>query len=206
MSPRRLVPALLLVSAGAAGGDPPEWVEDARGAASQLARQLKSELVSAIGAGGPPAGIETCRERAPEIADELSGGKLAVGRTALQYRNPGNAPEPWEEKVLRDFRERMDAGADPASLETWNVVSRDGQRIGRWMKAIPMQPQCTVCHGNAVPDAVADAVSRLYPEDRATGFEVGDLRGAFTVEIELDPAAPKNEFGSDIGHASAGRD
>ena len=35
------------------------------------------------------------------------------------------------------------------------------------------------------PD-VASRISELYPEDRATGFEAGDLRGIFWVEF---PAA-----------------
>lgn len=206
MNPRGILPVLLLASTGTFADDPPAWVEDARGSASELARHLKSELVAAMAAGGPSAGIDACRDRAPAIAAGLSGEDLTLGRTALRYRNPGNAPDRWEEEVLRDFRDHVEAGTDPASLETWDVQSRDGQRIGRWMKAIPMQPQCTVCHGTAIPDDVATAVSRLYPQDRATGFEVGDLRGAFTVEIELDPADPKNGVGSDIGHLAAGRD
>ena len=208
MSARVLLsaPALALVATAVVAQETPGWVHEARDAASELARALQSELASALSAGGPSAGIETCRVRATQIADAVSGPDLTVGRTALRLRNADNAPDDWETGVLRDFRERLEAGADPASLQTWHVQSRDGERIGRWMKAIPMQPQCLVCHGNAVPEDVADVLSRLYPEDRATGFAVGDLRGAFTVTVELDSRDSTNEADAGGGHDPAGRD
>ena len=40
---------------------------------------------------------------------------------------------------------------------------------------------CALCHGSAVKDDVKAAVAKLYPKDQATGFEPGELRGAFTV-------------------------
>jgi len=57
--------------------------------------------------------------------------------------------------------------------------------VGRYMKAIPTGPQCVVCHGENVAPALAETIQRLYPDDQATGFAPGDLRGAFTVTVEL---------------------
>jgi hypothetical protein len=185
--------ALIAVSVQAG---PPRWVELARESASHLGKQLKADLTAAIQASGPAGGVEICQARAPGIAKSLSRDGLSVGRTALRLRNPDNAPDDWERAVLERFERRTRAGADPASLEHWTVEDADGRRVGRWMKAIPMQPQCATCHGTDVAASLAQTISDLYPEDRATGFEVGELRGAFTVEVELPLPETETSQGS----------
>ena len=49
------------------------------------------------------------------------------------------------------------------------------------MKAIPTAEACLACHGHAVESELAALIDQYYPEDQARGFEVGDLRGAFTL-------------------------
>lgn len=60
----------------------------------------------------------------------------------------------------------------------------------RYMKAIPMQGMCMTCHGGQelIPDNVKERLATLYPDDQATGFTPGSLRGAFTVSIPPDTA------------------
>jgi hypothetical protein len=45
-----------------------------------------------------------------------------------------------------------------------------------------LQPLCVACHGKFLAPDVAAIIEEAYPEDQATGFEVGDLRGVFWVE------------------------
>ena len=45
---------------------------------------------------------------------------------------------------------------------------------------------CTTCHGASVAPDIAAQLDALYPEDRARGYAVGDIRGAFTVVQPLD--------------------
>lgn len=178
--------ALLAAGPVHAAEPSPDWVDSAREAAAGLGGTLKQELQAAIAEGGPVQGIETCRVRAPEIARERSGPELRVGRTALRVRNPDNAPDDWERTVLADFQQRMADGADPAGLQAWIETEVDGRPTGRWMKAIPTQPLCLTCHGDTLAPDLAEAIRDAYPEDRATGFAVGELRGAFTVDVILD--------------------
>lgn len=186
-SPALAAPLALLAAGLLHATEPsPDWVESARTAAAGLGGTLQQELQAAIAEGGPVQGIETCRIRAPEIADEQSNPDLRVGRTALRVRNPDNAPDDWERAVLADFQQRLADGADPGSLETWIKTEVEGRPTGRWMKAIPTQPLCLTCHGDTLEPDLAEAVRDAYPEDRATGFAVGELRGAFTVDVMLD--------------------
>jgi hypothetical protein len=50
---------------------------------------------------------------------------------------------------------------------------------------IKLQAQCLMCHGPAekIPLEVKTQLAKLYPQDQATGFQEGDLRGWFWVEL-----------------------
>jgi len=178
---------VLLAAAAALAQDPePVWVEQARTSAAELGGRLQQELQAAMREGGPVSGIEVCKTRAPEIAATVSGPKLDVGRTALRIRNPDNTPDPWEVSVLEDFERRAAAGETPGQFESF-VIRNDGQRrFGHWMKAIPTQGLCATCHGVDIAPEVVEAIDAAYPQDRARGFSAGDLRGAFSVEVDLD--------------------
>ena len=153
-----------------------------RDAIKSFAGALQKQLKSAMTDGGPTAAIEVCNIAAPEIAESASTASgWSVGRTSLKLRNPGNTPDAWELAVLRDFEDRKAAGEDPGTLDHAEIVVGDGQRTFRYMKAIPTQPVCIVCHGTSIAPEVTARLDALYPEDRARGFEVGDIRGAFSI-------------------------
>ncbi|WP_376696683.1 Tll0287-like domain-containing protein [Wenzhouxiangella sp. EGI_FJ10305] len=178
--------ALLSVSASAAEDPAPAWVEDARSGAAALGSQLQKALQAAMAEGGPVTGIEVCRIQAPEIAENVSGPGVQVGRTALRVRNPDNAPDSLEARVLEHFEQRLAKGDAPGQIETF-VIRRQGERrFGHWMKAIPTQGLCTACHGSNISPELDEAINAAYPQDQARGFSVGDLRGAFSVKVELD--------------------
>lgn len=155
----------------------------ARDAVKELAGQLKGHLGAALKEGGPVAALGVCNDKAMPVTKAVGASQgLAIGRTALKVRNPGNAPDAFETRVLEEFAAKMKAGADVAKLDHAEVVEEGGVKTFRYMKAIPMAGEpCALCHGSAVKDDVKAAVAKLYPKDQATGFEPGELRGAFTV-------------------------
>ena len=50
------------------------------------------------------------------------------------------------------------------------------------MAAIVTQPPCLVCHGGRIAEPVRPALREQYPADAATGFAVGELRGAVVID------------------------
>lgn len=157
------------------------YVEEARGLTQQFASSLKMELKAAIEAGGPSNAVPVCREEAPGIAGQLSQQSgWALGRTALRVRNPRNAPSVSERAVLMAFQARLAAGEPAKQIEHVAEVEEGGQRFLHYMKAIPMAEVCTVCHGAEMGEGLQATIRASYPADAATGFELGDLRGAFT--------------------------
>ena len=163
-----------------------EQVMQARGLVKQFGSNLKGELVKAMKSGGPIKAIEFCNLRAPGIASEVADRSgWDVGRTSLKLRSPANSPDAWEREVLRGFEAMKVAGADPAKLEYSETVKIDGRPVFRYMKAIPTQKPCLKCHAATVDPAVEAKLQKLYPEDKARGFSLGDIRGAFTLSKPL---------------------
>lgn len=160
----------------------PAWIDQGRSLSQQLGSELKAELGRAMAEGGPVAAIGVCRERAPAIAARLSAESGArVGRTALRVRNPANAPDELERAVLAQFAAELHSGKFEGPLEAAFEINRGGQVERRYMCAIPTEAICMTCHGSSLTPDLAAAISRQYPADQATGFEPGQLRGAFSV-------------------------
>ncbi len=158
-----------------------------RSATQKLGGALKSALQGAMGDGGPVAAVNVCHDEAEVIARQICEEEgLIVGRTSGKFRNLGNKPDLWELAGLAAFQARIAAGEKPQDLEMWDTVpNTDGGRTFRYLKAIPTGPLCLKCHGADLEPTLAEKLAELYPADRATGFGVGDMRGAFTVKIEL---------------------
>ena len=133
--------------------------------------------------GGPVEAIVVCNEKAPAIAARHGDAKdWDVGRTSLKYRNPDNAPDAWETSILQSFEQRKADGEDVKTLDYGEFVELDGKKAFRYMKAIPTGEVCLNCHGgDTVKPEVAARLADLYPDDKARGYSIGDIRGAFTI-------------------------
>jgi hypothetical protein len=180
----------LLATGSAVAGDGDSRQAEAQKAVKSLMKQLGGELQQAMKEGGPGAGIGVCTERAPQITAELSREKgWRITRVSDQVRNPLlGTPDAWEQKVLARFRQQAkEEGASYKGMTYSEVVEEPGGRYYRFMQAIPLQGKCMACHGpkeNLAP-AVLRTLEKRYPHDQATGYAVGDLRGAFSIKRPL---------------------
>ena len=162
----------------------PAWVGDARGVATAVPPKLVAVLVAEIGKSGPEGAILMCRDTAPRMAKAASDESgWNVRRVSLRNRNPKAVPDAWERAALEDFDRRAAAGESPATLEKAEAVTEDGKLWYRYVRALPVQPLCVSCHGPAdqLAPAVKERLKALYPDDRATGYKPGEIRGAITL-------------------------
>jgi len=160
---------------------------DSRATVGEFMQTLKQELQASMQAGGPVNAVNVCNLAAPAIANTYSAREgREVGRTSLRVRNPANAPLAWQRAVLESFEQRKQAGEDVTALEFHELVTTEGVRELRYMKAIPTLQLCLACHGESVDSVVRTRLEELYPEDQAMGYRVGDIRGAFSVTQVLD--------------------
>lgn len=176
--------AALLLAAPAALAQEVAWMGEARKVATSVPPKLVVVLTDEIARSGPEGAILVCRDKAPQLAkaaSEESG--WTVRRVSLKNRNPKAAPDAWERAVLEDFDRRAAAGESPATLEKAELVQDDGRSVRRYMRALPTQQLCLQCHGSAeqLKPAVLERLRTLYPDDKATGYAVGQIRGAMTI-------------------------
>lgn len=158
---------------------------EARKVATTLPPRLIVALQDEIRKSGPEGAIPVCKDMAPKMAGEISqqtGWKIK--RVSLKARNDARAiPDAWEKAALEDFDQRAAAGESPAKLEK-------GEKIGneyRFVKALPVQSLCLNCHGtdDKLNPAVKAALGQNYPNDRATGYSEGQIRGVISVRKAL---------------------
>ena len=177
--------ALALWAAGAPALAAEEaWVVEARSVSMDVPPKLLAVLQAEIAKSGPEGAIEACQVQAPALAraaSERTG--WSVKRVSLRNRNPKAVPDAWERAALEDFDRRAAAHEPAAKLERYEAVQEDGKTVWRYMRALPTAELCLACHG--APDQLSPAVkaklAALYPDDRATGYRVGDIRGAMTL-------------------------
>ena len=177
------IPLLLLCTLPLAAQDP-AWVGDARKVATSIPPKLVAVLTEEMGKGGPEGAITVCKDVAPQMAKAATAETgWSIRRVSLKNRNPRAVPDAWERAVLEDFDRRAAAGEAPATLEKAEIVVVDGKQQYRYMRALPVQSLCLNCHGTPeqLTPAVRQKLRELYPDDKATGYKPGDIRGAMTI-------------------------
>jgi hypothetical protein len=162
MNPK-LLPALIglslllnLQGLPAAEADKAQLKQEAIGIIKKFGGSLKPELKKAIQAGGPAHAISVCSEKAPSIAQRLSSDSgWMVKRVSLKARNQSAVPDAWEQKVLQQFDARQASGESADKMAYAEIV--DGKA----------------------------ALREKYPSDKARGYELGQIRGAFSLSRDL---------------------
>jgi hypothetical protein len=160
-----------------------ELRQEASALAEKYVAQLKPELKSAMQSRGPSHAIEVCATLAPRIADALTAESgWQVSRVSLKQRNVGRAmPDKWERGVLQKFDRRQAEGVKVAELNHGEVVGGHY----RFMQAQLVEPVCLVCHGESLSDEVKATLHLYYPDDIATGYSLGQVRGAISLSRSL---------------------
>jgi hypothetical protein len=162
-------------SAPSAASTDGEFVAQARAATNKMQMELKQALSAAMQEGGAVNALGVCKVEAPQIASQVGAATgLRVSRVALRHRNPHNAPTPAQRDVLQYFDAHADAGDTVIVVDARSTYLRP-IRVGVDL--------CLRCHGAAdqLDEGVSAKLAELYPQDSATGFSMGDLRGAFVV-------------------------
>lgn len=189
----RLLAALLFalpaLSFAAPAEDLAALTRETREATQPLLGKVVGTVKENLAKSTPHETVDVCREKLPGLVKETREKTgWDIRRVSLKTRNPERGtPDEWEAKVLADFDRRAAAGEKRETLEAGEVVATNEGRVFRYMKALPVQEACLNCHGDAAkltPELKAK-LATLYPKDQATGYELGQIRGALTVKRKL---------------------
>jgi hypothetical protein len=158
--------------------DNTELVKRGKAITQATFQALSGELQKSMKAGGVEEAISYCHVNALPLTDRLAEEQNAIiKRTSLKFRNPKNAPSNEEQSILHEFQAELDAGEDMKP----KLVNIQGQDI--FYAPIVTQELCLKCHGPKESIPVYDLILSKYPDDLATGYKAGDLRGMWSVVL-----------------------
>jgi len=145
--------------------------EELLAAKDALFQQLSGKLMSAMSQ-GPAEAIAVCQQEATAIA--LAVGEeqgVKIGRVGVRLRNPNNTGPDWAAHLINMKKDTP-------------VFAKLSNGHAAALLPIKLQSQCVLCHGpkDQIPPIIQEQLTKLYPDDEATGFEEGELRGWFWVE------------------------
>jgi hypothetical protein len=148
---------------------------------------LNATLMESMQSNGVEASIDLCNVKAYPITDSLSAMHRAeIKRMASRNRNKDNKADKQADKLIAHYTLLQESGRDLSKSDT---LLMDEQGRVRYFKPIVLQPQCVSCHGAKDRDIQAAVYARileLYPDDKAVGFEAGDVRGIWSVRFEIN--------------------
>lgn len=139
------------------------------------------ELADEIRSVGPDKAIDACHIDSLLMTQRIAREGAAAGRTSDRLRNPTNQPRPWAAPLIEANAGRQVRDVDGFAVDL-------GDRLGV-LRPIAMRPLCATCHGpeEKLSPAIRRSIAERYPADKAVGFETGEIRGWFWVEIPKQP-------------------
>ncbi len=154
---------------------------------------LSSNLQSAIQQGGVSNALPFCSLAASPLTSGMAGKHgVTIRRVTHKARNPADKADAIELAILKHFEAALPkatATNPPPPLVT-NLVAN----TATFFAPIVLNNElCLKCHGELGKDISTDNVAviqRLYPQDEATGFKLGDLRGAWRIDFPLGTLTP----------------
>lgn len=149
-----------------------------------LGGALKTELKAHMKK--DPTGLEAlafCTGSAVSITKEVNTklpSYAKVRRTALKVRNNTiNNPDTTDMRIMQAYQASIkDHTFAPKDIKVVNEGN-----VTRIYKPLVTKGVCLKCHGSDLNPQISNALKSAYPEDKATGFKEGELRGVIVAEI-----------------------
>jgi len=165
-----------------------------RAIASEAFGLLSSNLLHAIATGGISNALGYCSLKAlPLTESAASRHQVQLARITHRPRNLQHRADPAELTLLDTYRDELRRGNTPLRpVALTNVTG--GVRF--YSPIVITNPLCLNCHGTPGvelrPENLA-VIRRLYPEDEAIGFKLGDLRGLWRIDFRLEDLLTRRE-------------
>jgi len=161
---------------------PEDYLEQGKQFALETKAVLGKNLVQAIQTQGAAGAVAFCSERAYPLTDSMA---VALGaslkRVSDRNRNPQNAANAAELAYIQECRSLQEQG-----MPLKPRLTESGDRVTAYYPILA-EAMCLQCHGTpesqVLPETLA-AIRQKYPDDKATGFAEGDLRGIWVVEMQ----------------------
>lgn len=143
-------------------------------------KALSGALKEKMQEGGVEAALEYCSVHALSLTDSLSKVHEArISRVTDKPRNPANELSKADRSVFERFENQWEEDGEVLPhlrIEERRKVYYSAIGIGKEL--------CLNCHGKIgedIKEEHLELIRERYPEGKATGYEMGDLRGMWRV-------------------------
>jgi len=145
-----------------------------------LGKNMKKNMKS----GGVFQALDFCSNEAYSITEsvnkELPKG-VTVKRISAKNRSDANKPTAKELAVLQTFENMQKQNI---VLPKFLVEKVDTQTMKFYKPLVINKQVCLKCHGDITNKKLKAEITSRYPNDKATHYKMGDLRGAIVVTIK----------------------
>lgn len=143
---------------------------------------LGKNLMGTIQKKGTVAALEFCNEKAYTLTDSMAVVHNArIKRLTDQPRNQENKISSEDLKYLISFKEMLND-----TIEFEPIVNEDSEEVNVYYPIVT-NSMCLQCHGTpneTIESETLKTIARLYPNDKAKGYDVNQLRGIWKVTFE----------------------
>ncbi|WP_117880526.1 Tll0287-like domain-containing protein [Aureibaculum luteum] len=143
---------------------------------------LGKNLMGVIQKNGTEHALEFCNTKAIPLTDSMAvAQKATIKRVSDKPRNPDNQANAEELGYIKTFKEQLAAGQQPEA-----IVKKKNGKV-HFYYPIATNQMCLQCHGTPneqIKPAVMTMIDKLYPEDKAKGYAINEVRGIWNVVFE----------------------
>jgi len=153
-----------------------------RNIVNETKSNIGKNLMKAVKERGVAGAVEFCNTRAIPITDSMAVVlNTKVKRVSDKPRNPINTANSEEIAYIDGWRKAKANGEKYPP----KVTEMENKMVGYY--PIEINQTCLKCHG--IPEKQINTetlanIKKLYPNDKATGYAEGDIRGIFVVEMD----------------------
>jgi hypothetical protein len=149
---------------------------------------LGSTLKTTIQQEGIPEALRYCNLNAYPLVDSIEQKySVIIKRASTDIRNPQDAPDEDELQFINAYQDSLVSGKTPQAFV------KVGEKDVHFARPILLNDAvCLNCHGKIGADIAPEnyqVIKALYPEDKATGHELGDLRGIWSIRFSREDLA-----------------
>lgn len=146
-------------------------------------KELGKNLKGAMKQGGPVHALAFCNTKAYSLTDSMAvAHKAKIRRVTDKTRNPNNKANDIELAHIQTFKDLIANGEKPKP-----ILEKKGETI-HFYAPIPTEAVCLICHSDTkkLKPSVLSTIKKLYPEDLATGYAINQIRGIWSIEMDVE--------------------
>lgn len=143
-------------------------------------KELSSNLMAQMKLGGPAQAVPFCNVQAMPITYKMAEKyNVTIKRTSNKVRNSKNKASERELEIINKYQSLLNQGEVLTPL-----VEINNSNQKHYFAPIQLNSKCLSCHGKLEEQLSVKTdslIKSLYPNDKAIGYNDGDLRGIWSI-------------------------